>query len=101
MSERATSLASSRDAVSGHARHLLGNLAGELNAQRFYLLGQIAWAANDNDTFYRTVADLRQAAPTSPWLEQALLSAANRPKDKNGYDFHMKLPDLPMIWRAG
>ncbi len=56
---------------------LLGNVSGELNAQRFYLLGQVAWAANDNDTFYRTVDDLRQAAPASPWLEQALLSAAN------------------------
>jgi soluble lytic murein transglycosylase len=56
---------------------LLGGETGELNAQRLYLLGQIAWAANDNDTFYSTVSDLRQAAPTSPWLEQALLSAAN------------------------
>jgi len=56
---------------------LLGGESGELNAQRLYLLGQIAWAANDNDTFYSTVNDLRQAAPTSPWLEQALLSAAN------------------------
>ena len=65
---------------------LLGNLAGELNAQRFYLLGQIAWAANDNDTFYRTVADLRQAAPTSPWLEQALLSAANLHLVHHEYD---------------
>ncbi len=56
---------------------LLGGESGELNAQRLYLLGQIAWAANDNDAFYRTVDDLRHAAPTSPWLEQALLSAAN------------------------
>ena len=31
----------------------------------------------------------------------ALLAAANRPKDKGGFDFHMTLPDLPMIWRAG
>jgi soluble lytic murein transglycosylase len=55
----------------------LGNVSGELNAQRLYLLGQVAWAANDNDTFYRTVDELRQGGPTSPWLEQALLSAAN------------------------
>ena len=31
----------------------------------------------------------------------ALLSAANKTRDKGGFDFHMKLPDLPMIWRAG
>jgi soluble lytic murein transglycosylase len=65
---------------------LLGDVSGELNAQRFYLLGQLAWAANDNDTFYRTVADLRQAAPTSPWLEQALLSAANLHLVHHEYD---------------
>ena len=31
----------------------------------------------------------------------AMLSAANKTKDKGGFDFHMTLPDLPMIWRAG
>jgi 6-phosphogluconate dehydrogenase len=31
----------------------------------------------------------------------ALLAAANRTKEKGGFDFHMNLPDLPMIWRAG
>ncbi|MFZ0420707.1 MAG: transglycosylase SLT domain-containing protein [Candidatus Sulfotelmatobacter sp.] len=65
---------------------LLGNVSGELNAQRFYLLGQIAWAANDNETFYRTVEDLRRAAPASPWLEQALLSAANLHLVHHEYD---------------
>jgi soluble lytic murein transglycosylase len=65
---------------------LVGNVSGELNAQRFYLLGQVAWAANDNDTFYHTVDDLRRAAPTSPWLEQALLSAANLHLVHHEYD---------------
>jgi len=65
---------------------LLGNLSGELNAQRLYLLGQVAWAANDNDTFYRTVDELRQADPASPWLEQALLSAANLHLVHHEYD---------------
>jgi soluble lytic murein transglycosylase len=64
----------------------VGNVTGELNAQRLYLLGQIAWDASDNDTFYRTVEDLRQAAPTSPWLEQALLSAANLHLVHHEYD---------------
>jgi 6-phosphogluconate dehydrogenase len=31
----------------------------------------------------------------------ALLAAANRSKEKGGFDFKMTLPDLPMIWRAG
>ncbi len=65
---------------------LLGTESGEINAQRLYLLGQIAWSANDNDAFYRTVAELRQSAPTSPWLEQALLSAANLHLVHHEYD---------------
>ena len=64
----------------------VGNVSGELNAQRLYLLGQVAWAANDNDTFYQTVAELRQADATSPWLEQALLSAANLHLVHHEYD---------------
>jgi soluble lytic murein transglycosylase len=64
----------------------LGNVTGEANAQRLYLLSQVAWAANDNDTFYRTVDELRQSAPTSPWLEQALLSAANLHLVHHEYD---------------
>jgi soluble lytic murein transglycosylase len=65
---------------------LLGNGSGEPNAHRLYLLGQVAWAANDNDTFYRTVNELRQADPASPWLEQALLSAANLHLVHHEYD---------------
>jgi soluble lytic murein transglycosylase len=65
---------------------LVGNETGEINAHRLYLLGQIAFAASDNDTFYRTVNDLRQAAPTSSWLEQALLSAANLHLVHHEYD---------------
>ena len=64
----------------------LGSVSGELNAQRLYLLGQVALAANDNDTFYRTVDELRQADPASPWLEQALLSAANLHLVHHEYD---------------
>jgi soluble lytic murein transglycosylase len=71
------------------AKQVLGSLpslTGDLNAQRLYLLGQVAWAANDNETFYRTVDELRQADPTSPWLEQALLSAANLHLVHHEYD---------------
>ena len=65
---------------------LLGSEGGEINAQRLYLLGQFAWSASDNDAFYRTVNELRQAAPSSPWLEQALLSAANLHLVHHEYD---------------
>jgi soluble lytic murein transglycosylase len=64
----------------------IGPVTGELNAQRLYLLGQAAFAASDNDTFFRTVDELRQAAPTSQWLEQALLSAANLHLVHHEYD---------------
>jgi soluble lytic murein transglycosylase len=65
---------------------VLGNSTGEVNAQRLYLVGQIAFASSDNDTFYRSVDELRHAAPTSPWLEQALLSAANLHLVHHEYD---------------
>jgi soluble lytic murein transglycosylase len=61
-------------------------LSTEESAERLYLLGQVAFAANDNDAFYRTVEELRTSAPTSPWLEQALLSAANLHLVHHEYD---------------
>jgi peptidoglycan lytic transglycosylase len=64
----------------------LGTVTGEANAERLYLQGQVAWAANDNDIFFRTVDELRQSAPASPWLEQALLSAANLHLVHHEYD---------------
>jgi soluble lytic murein transglycosylase len=75
-----------KDREAKHTLATVGNVTGELNAQRLYLLGQIAFDASDNDTFYRTVNELRQAAPTSPWLEQALLSAANLHLVHHEYD---------------
>jgi len=64
----------------------LGAVTGEDNAERLYLLGQVAWALNDNPTFFGLVDELRHAAPTSPWLEQALLSAANLHLVHHEYD---------------
>lgn len=65
---------------------LLGGEGGEINAHRLYLLGQLAWSASDNDAFYRSVDELRHTAPASPWLEQALLSAANLHLVHHEYD---------------
>lgn len=55
-------------------------------AQRLYLLAEIAWSSDDNDTFYRTVEQLRETAPSSTWLEAALLSVANLHLVHHEYD---------------
>ena len=71
------------------AKAELTTLAGasvEQSAQRLYILGEVAWSSDENDTFYRTVDELRQAAPTSTWLEQALLSVANLHLVHHEYD---------------
>jgi len=71
------------------AKAELTTLAGatpEQNAQRLYILGEVAWSSDENEAFYRLVDDLRQAAPTSTWLEQALLSVANLHLVHHEYD---------------
>jgi soluble lytic murein transglycosylase len=58
----------------------------DINAQRLFNLGEIARGNNDDDGFLRTLEQLRQADPTSPWLEQALLSAGNIYLLRHDYD---------------
>jgi len=58
----------------------------ELNAQRIFNLGEIARSTNDDDAFLRVVDQLRQLAPTSTWLEQALFSAGNIYLLRRDYD---------------
>jgi soluble lytic murein transglycosylase len=55
-------------------------------AQRLYILGEVAWSSDQNDEFYRTVDELRKLSPTSPWLEAALLSVANLHLVHHEYD---------------
>lgn len=64
----------------------MASAGAQLNPQRLYLMGEIDWASNNNDGFYRTVDDLRKFAPTSPWLEQALMSAGNLHLVHHEYD---------------
>jgi soluble lytic murein transglycosylase len=62
------------------AKSEVTNLPGvtpEQNAQRLYIIAEAAWSAGENDSFYKTVDQLRQASATSPWLEQVLLLVAN------------------------
>ena len=64
----------------------LAAATAEQNAQRLYILGEVAWSSDENEAFYRTVDELRQTAPTSTWLEQALLSVANLHLVHHEYD---------------
>ncbi len=61
------------------ARAELALLAASGDPQRehrLFILSEIEWSSGNNDAFYNAVNELR-AAPQNPWLEQALLSAAN------------------------
>jgi soluble lytic murein transglycosylase len=61
------------------ARELLEKLpetADELNAQRLYYL--IELARPDDKRMGTLIAHLRQTAPESPWLQEALLATANQ-----------------------
>ncbi len=68
---------------SGRNREAKAELTGlsgatpDQNAHRLYILAEVAWASDENDLFYRTVDQLRQTAPSSSWLEQALMLVAN------------------------
>jgi soluble lytic murein transglycosylase len=58
----------------------------ELAAQKLYLMGEVARAGNEDEEFLRLQAQLRQTAPTSPWLEQSLLAAGNVYLLRKDYD---------------
>jgi soluble lytic murein transglycosylase len=64
----------------------LPNANADQQAQRLYLLSEVAWASDQNDEFYRLVDQLRQTAPTSNWLESALLLVANLHLVHHEYD---------------
>src|SRR5262249_28588099 len=71
------------------AKRLLDALQGptpDLEAERLFNLAEIARAADDDDAFLRILGQLRQNAPSSPWLEQALLSAGNIYLLRRDYD---------------
>jgi soluble lytic murein transglycosylase len=58
----------------------------EIAAEKLYDIGEMQRAANQDDAFLQTVDEIRQAAPTSPWLEQALLYAGNIYLLRHDYD---------------
>jgi len=72
--------------LTNFAAAAFGSATSEQNAERLYILGEVAWSSNDNAEFYRTVDQLRTSAPTSPWLEAALLSVGNLHLVHHEYD---------------
>jgi soluble lytic murein transglycosylase len=79
-------LKSGRSKDAQQALESVKGTTGEVSAQRIYLLGEVARATDDEDGFLKDLAQLRQEAPNSPWLEQALLSAGNIFLLKRDYD---------------
>lgn len=82
----AAALRHTNDAGEGRALLEQVQASGEANAQRLYLLGEIARNENNESAVVQNLARLRQEAPASPWLEQALLSAANMYLLEKNYD---------------
>lgn len=77
----------------------------EINTQRLYNLGEIARGSGDEEGFLRYLAELRQSAPTSLWLQQALLSAGNfyllKPDYDEAIDAYRELQQrFPSVGRA-
>lgn len=64
----------------------MGVQTGDAEAERLYLLSETERSTSDEDAVQRTLTELRQFGPTSPWLEQALLSAGNMYLLKRDYD---------------
>jgi soluble lytic murein transglycosylase len=74
---------------SKEAHHILiamGVQQGDAEAERLYLLSETERSASDEDAVLRRLTELRLYGPTSPWLEQALLSAGNMYLLKRDYD---------------
>jgi soluble lytic murein transglycosylase len=77
-----------RHSNAGEGRSLLNEVqaTGEANAQRLYLLGEIARNENNESAVVANLERMRQQCATSSWFEQALLSAANMYMLERNYD---------------
>jgi soluble lytic murein transglycosylase len=62
------------------------NSPPDINAGRLFNLGELSRASDDDDGFLQILGQLRQVNPTSPYLEQALLSAGNIYLLRKDYD---------------
>ena len=87
--ELALAAALEKSGGSHEARKILTSLGvqtGDAEAERLYLLSETERSTSDEDAVQHTLNELRQFGPTSPWLEQALLSAGNMYLLKRDYD---------------
>jgi soluble lytic murein transglycosylase len=75
-----------RDREAKKALETMPEMTPDLQAERLFNLGEIARGANDDSSFLGYLQQLRQTAATSPWLEQALLSAGNIYLLRHDYD---------------
>ena len=85
----ALAMSQEKSGRSQDARRLLNSMGaqqGDAEAERLYLLSETARSTSDEKAVLETVNQLRQFGPTSPWLEQALLSAGNMYLLKRDYD---------------
>ncbi len=64
----------------------MGAQTGDAEAERLYLLSETARSTSDEEAVQRTLNELRQFGPASPWLEKALLSTGNMYLLKRDYD---------------
>ena len=85
----ARALEKSGGSNSKEARQILTSMGaqkGDAEAERLYLLSETQRSTSDEDAVQRTLDELRQFGPASPWLEQALLSAGNMYLLKRDYE---------------
>jgi soluble lytic murein transglycosylase len=85
----ARALEKSGGSNSKEARQILTTMGaqnGDAEAERLYLLSETEHSTSDEEAVQRTLNELRQFGPASPWLEQALLSAGNMYLLKRDYD---------------
>lgn len=77
----------------GDSRKLLerAQATGEANAQRLYLLGEFARGDNNEGAVLANLDAMRQQCGSSPWFEQALVSAANMYLLQKSYERAMLL----------
>ena len=88
------------------------NAAGEVIGQKLFSDLEIARNSNDDDRVNRNLAELRERAPKSSWLQEGLFIAGNMYMLRRDYDhaidsyreIHQRFPDGPRgsyaHWRA-
>ncbi|MGA7292008.1 MAG: transglycosylase SLT domain-containing protein [Terriglobales bacterium] len=64
----------------------MGTQTGDTEAERLYLLSETQRSTDDEEAVQKTLNELREFGPSSPWLEQALMSAGNMYLLKRDYD---------------